>query len=291
MKLSKLLFAVMALSLGYFAQAQDLIEFRNGDLIEGTVHEIGVHEVTYSETGDDLRITVDKSEIVRIDMENGRMYKFESDPLEFRTVPYQEQYSRGIKVGMFTPVMGSFRVEYEQNLRPGRSIMASANIIGLGLNPYESNQAGLGLNFGYKFMTSPSYYLERQKRAHRMMGSYLMLEAATSFYGVDEMVGYYDNNGFYQYQDVRTSNFAGALIVSYGKQYVFGERILLDYSIGAGYGFRTSSVSDDEFKNNQDVIDYVDDFDAFPSTTYNFLHFGNEVPIVIKARLSIGFMF
>ncbi|NVK27151.1 MAG: hypothetical protein HWE14_03850 [Flavobacteriia bacterium] len=291
MKPFKLLFALLAFSLGYSAQAQDIIEFRNGDLIEGTVHEIGVNEVTYSEAGESLRFTVDKSELVRIDMENGRMYKFEEDPLAMRTIPYQEQYSRGLKVGIFTPLMGSFRIEYEQNLRPGRSIMASANIIGLGLDVNESNQAGVGFNVGYKFMTSPTYYLERQKRAHRMMGSYLMFEAATSFYGNDQMVSFYDNNGFYQTQDVRTSNFAGALIISYGKQYVFGDKVLLDYSIGAGYGFRSSSVSDNEFKNNQEVLDYLDDFDAYPSSTYNFLHFGNEIPIVIKTRLSIGFMF
>lgn len=280
MKKSLLFSLVGMLFLSISSYAQDMIHMRNGDVLEVYVTEIGVNEISYKETESSrLQITVDKSEVAMIIMENGRRYEFELDERIVSAPDYNLQRNRALKVGFFTPLYGSFRVEYEHNFKPGQSLMATTNIIGLGLDPYEENAAGIGLSAGYKFMTSPEYYLERQRRSHRMMGSYFMIEGAFSAFGRD--LEYY-NSSTYMYERGRGSTVGAALILSYGKQYVMGNSFVLDYSLGLGYGF-TSTSYPNSAKNDIDYIEYV-------PTSYNFIGGFDEFPLVFKTRLSIGLL-
>ncbi|TNE28961.1 MAG: hypothetical protein EP346_07540 [Bacteroidetes bacterium] len=280
MKKSLLFSLVGMLFLSISSYAQDVLHMRNGDVLDVYITEIGVEEISYKETETSrVQISVAKSEVAMIIMENGRRYEFEVDQRIVSAPDYNLQRHRALKVGFFTPLYGSFRVEYEHNLKPGQSLLATTNIIGLGKDLYEENPGGIGFSVGYKFMTSPEYYLERQKRSHRMMGSYFMIEGAFSAYGHD--VEYYNNNT-YAYESGRGSSVGAALILSYGKQYVMGNSFVLDYSFGMGYG-STSTTLPSAAKGN---IDY---YEVMPSS-YNFIGGFEEFPLVFKTRLSIGLL-
>lgn len=282
MKTSQLLSFLGLFLLPLFGFSQDMIHLRSGEVIEGVVTRIDISTVTYKENESSrLEVTLAKNDIEEIILENGRKYEFEIDENETSLIPpsYSEQANKAIKFGLMSPLWGSFRVEYDQNLRPGRTIFASANIIGLGVDLYDVNPRGLGVSFGYKFMTSPDYYFNRMKRAHRLKGSYLMIEGAFSAFGRD--IEYYDYN-IDTWQIDRATTIGGALIVSYGKQFVMGEKVVLDYSVGVGYGIQSLQTGSDSSKD----YDYY--YYDYPSA-YNFLGGIEEFPLVFKTRLSIGF--
>lgn len=284
-KITSILFGVLLF--GNLSYAQDIIHLRNGDVLEVKVVEIGLNDITYTElNAPDLQITLTQSRIEEIIMENGNRYAFETDPLSIQTVDFSQQRNEALKIGFLTPVSGSFRVEYDRNITPGQNLFASVNFIGVGFDFEDVNPAGLGASCGYKFMTSPEYYLENQKRAHIMMGSYVMIEAMLSSFGRDYDYGYYDDNSMYQKGTGRAVNTGGALILSYGKQYVMGNRFVMDLSAGIGYSHVSQS-----FRSVPDrAKEGIDPDDIIKGQMYNFLHISNEVPICFKTRLSIGLL-
>lgn len=290
MKFSKILLALIAVSFSFALQAQDIITFRSGEQVSVNVEEIGVNSVTYTELDEpDLSISVDKDKIESINMDNGRMYVFEIDQSQIQSVDYDEQMYRAIKIGFLTPTLGSFRVEYEQNIKPGQSMLFTTNLIGLGLDPAEVNPRGMAVSGGYKFMRSPEYYLERQRRAHRMMGSYILVEGNFSGFGQDYNFDYFDNDqGIWVEEQARQIRYGGAITLSYGKQYVFGNRFLVDYSVGLGYSFVSTSYDSFAAKEHAESNYY-----GLEETgnMYNFTHFSNEVPICFKFRMSIGLLY
>ncbi len=290
MKMKKLALLFGLLLVSFFMSGQDIVTMRSGEEMSVNIVEIAVNTVTYTELdGPDLKITIDKDDIAEIDMENGRVYTFELDHSRIQVLDYDQQMHRAVKMGFLTPTMGSFRLEYEQNIKPGQSMLFTTNLIGLGFDPADENPRGLGISAGYKFMRSPEYYLERQRRSHRMMGAYLMVEANFSGFGRDRNISYYDPDmGTYQNENIRQGMYGGALTLSYGKQYVFGNRFVLDYSVGLGYSFVTSTYESDEIKQI-----FEENYYGFEEagSMYNFTHFSNEVPVCLKFRLSIGLLY
>lgn len=282
MKKSLLLSILAFFLLNVTAFSQDIIHMRTGEVLEVYVTKIGVDEISYTLTKESrLEISVDKTQVSEIILEDGTRYTFDLDGLSLAPIDYNSQKRQALKVGIFSPLWGYFRVEYERNLKPGHSLLITANVIGLGMNFNDENQSGFGASVGYKFMTNPTYYQSRQKRAHRMMGSYLMVEAATNIFS-KEMYMY--NTVDYTTSKALVSMFTGALIFSYGKQFVFGNIAVLDYSVGAGYGFRNTYY----ITRNDKSDFYYDEF--LPLTNYGFLGGDSDFPLVIKTRVSIGLL-
>lgn len=292
MKLSKLVLSVVAIvAASTWAQAQDIITFRSGESISVDVVRIGTEEVTYTELDNaEVEISVEKSTIAKIDMESGNVYTFNKDNSLINVPDYDTQKSRAIRAGLLTPMYGSFRLEYEQNLKPGHSVLGTLTGIGIGLDVMETNPSGVALSVGYKLLTSPTYYLERQRRSHRMHGSYFMAELAYSNFGTDEFVGFYDDAGIYQEYTGRMMNTGAALIFSYGYQYVIQNVVSIDWSVGIGYGYTDRYTNDSQLKDAMESDYYYGYFDDMPSTMHGFYSFGNTVPLAWRSRLSIGIM-
>ena len=178
---------------------------------------------------------LEKFEIRSIRYKSGRTGYFEVNPIALE--PISEQKVHAIKLDLLSPVFGYTKLSYEHSMKPGRSIEASVNIIGLGNDSEElfsgvsRDAGGVGLSVGYKFNKQPHYYMPGMQLRHVMHGAYAKPTLHVGFYS--ENYEDYENNSYVvKRRDV--AYFGG--IVEIGKQWVFGNAFLIDLYFGLGLG-------------------------------------------------------
>lgn len=231
MKLSKMNFSVnvmLAVVFFFFANdviAQDKIYKKNQKApIEAQVIEIGTSEIKYKlyeNRADDLIYVLEKSAIEKIEFENGREESFGVERINLAEL-YQGQKRRALKVGLISPLIGTTKITYEQNIKPGRSFEVKASMIGVGLNA--GGVKGLYGSIGYKMFKNPNFVTSDMRRGHLMQGLYAKPEI---FFG-----GY--TGGTWEGNDEELGG-VGALM-NVGMQWVFSDRLVLDLAAGVGYG-------------------------------------------------------
>jgi len=164
--------------------------------------------------------------------------------------------------------MGSTEFVYEQNVKPGKSWETALGIIGLGWDPQDNNAGGVYGKFAYKFMKDPDFYMQRMHYAHILKGAYFAPEIAMRYVKYDAYnYYYYDYN--YSESHVRKEQFGMAVLLKFGKQWIFDDSFLVDLYGGMGYGIGGDS---DE------------------ALTYGFI-VAPEVPIAFTGGLRIGWVF
>ena len=168
-----------------------------------------------------------------------------------------------IKIEFFSPLSGNLTFGYEQYLKDFTSIEGKLGIIGLGKqNNYSAS--GVFFKIGPKFKLKPSYATEGTFGTHLLRGSYIRPEIAFSFF---------------QWQDEGILSLFGrpeqinvhsmAILINYGKQFVLGKVMTLDWHVGVGYGF-----------SNHDEQGYFFGYTA-----------GNEdFPLAFSTGFTLGFL-
>jgi hypothetical protein len=224
--------------------AQDIIVKHNGDSLLVKVVEVGTSEVKYRlpEEADGPLYGLEKFEIRSIRYKSGRTEYFEVNPIA--PEPISEQKVHAIKLDLLSPVFGYTKLSYEHSMKPGRSIEASVNIIGLG-NDIEFTSdgttrepRGVGLSVGYKFIKQPDYYMPGMRLRHIMHGAYAKPTLHVGFYS-ENYQGYENFNYFIKRRNV--AYYGG--IVEIGKQWVFDNVFLIDLYFGLGLGGHTFNDS------------------------------------------------
>lgn len=243
-------FCLLLLFLAGFvsAQAQDKIYRKNGKTLEARVLEVGTDDIRYKLFGqDDSPVYVlERDRVSKIVYANGRTEKFDQQLSLTDPERYAGQATRAIKFDFIGPLIGYTQIGYEKSTGPGRGYEVTFAIIGAGKNQrvdfYDGNnfrldkrnQFGFGASFGYKFSKLPTFLFSRNTRfTHLMQGSYLKPIFYLGNYS-ENRVAYKANQ---QYTVERRNITFGALQAELGKQWVFGEKILLDTYFGLGYGF------------------------------------------------------
>jgi hypothetical protein len=254
--------------------AQDRIYKKNGEVIEARVEEIGLDEVKYREwgqTGPIMSLGIDL--LSKVVLESGRVIEFK-DPLQDPEV-YADQRNSAIKVDFLSPLFEHLMFSYERSIRPGRSIEMDFGLIGVGFDTSEDDKsAGIHVATGYKFLRTPDFYSQRYKYAHILNGSYVTPQVQLSIYKNEYLGGFSSGNVMDMEEDV----VSGALIINLGKQVIYDDLFLIDYSIGIGYGF-----------TSQDFDDY--DYTYYwRSNQYGFFLAGPDSPLVLNFSLKIGFL-
>jgi hypothetical protein len=270
----KLKFTVFLLLLTtvIFAQEKfgDRLIQRNGNVIVCQVREIGDDEIKYIMEGyrTDLVFGIDKNKVKTIVFADGREMNIEDSM--YGKGNYEDQRKNALKFYFFSPLFGATTLGYEHSLSPGRSIEVALGIIGIGNEEATSKKAdGLHFNIGYKFIKDPDFYLKGMRYAHILKGSYFKPELAFSSYK-------YTDKDFYFYNDetaLKGNVFMGAFILNVGKQWVYSDRFLVDWFVGAGYGFGDNSG------NGSGEYHY-----GFSGGDKNF-------PMVFKGGIKIGLLF
>lgn len=270
-----------------FGHAQDKIYRKNGQVIKAKVLEIGTDEIRYklNDTTSSLVYVLEKDRINKIEFENGRVEKFVADLKD--PEQYQDQRKHGIKVDFIGPLLGYTQISYEKSLGVGKGYEISLGIIGAGKNQvidyYSSsirsekrNQFGLSGSFGYKFSKLPDFLFGRTRFTHLMQGSYAKPIVYLGNYSENRIV--YKAN--YQQVLERQNITFGALQVELGKQWVFGDMMLLDTYWGFGYGFDNKKATDDYVYDDASSYNYINSrVGRSPGLSFTF---GIKVGLLLK---------
>lgn len=235
--------------------AQDKIYKNNGELVEAKVIEIGESEIKYKLFADPEGPTysVDKDRLKKIVYKNGREETFQSSLRDAEL--YADQSKRALKINFLAPLAGYTQINYEQNIKPGRSFELSLGIIGLGKRQrvdeysysngigtnreYFRKAAGAFLGGGYKFIKVPNFVRNGDKYSHVLQGIYAKPEMILGLYGQNK----YGNSTTQQADEKETVAF-GAFIINVGKQWVLGDAFLLDLYGGIGYAIDNQNNND-----------------------------------------------
>ncbi|MEM9859875.1 MAG: hypothetical protein AAF843_21185, partial [Bacteroidota bacterium] len=152
-------------------------------------------------------------------------------------------------------------------------------LIGIGFNTNEfENSRGAFVSTGYKFMRTPDFYSSRMKYSHILKGGYIKPQILLGFYRneTDE----FNLFGGSQVDTFERDIFMGSFMINFGKQIVYDNAFLFDYSIGFGYGF----AEEGNFSE-----DNVSTFER--GYHYGFLGAADNIPLAINFRLKIGFLY
>jgi len=260
----KYLFLLITVVLfGPIAFSQDTIFKRNGNQLKGKVVEVGTNEIKYKlpDNPDGPLYSVDKNTVNRIVYENGRVENYVNDIKDPEN--YSGQLKRALKFDFLAPLIGYSQFSYEQSTGVGKSYEVSLGIIGLGkstqLGYYDNSfrsvkrkQAGLFAAAGYKFNKWPDFLFGRTRFTHIMQGAYAKPVFYLGHYSENQVIYKTATNSYVV--DKQKVTF-GALQIEFGKQWVFGEKFLMDLYWGLGYG------ADNKNKDNENT--YGDDNSAF----------------------------
>lgn len=233
-KINLLILIITLLSFSGFTQ--DRIIKITKDTIVCQIKEIGDDEVKYTQKDfrGDVLFGIDKNKVSKIIFIDGKELTFKDsmyDPAQ-----YNDQNKNALKVGFLSPLFGATSFSFEHSLRPGNSIEATLGIIGLGTDIDDNSPAGAYFKFGYKFIKSPDFYLKGMQYSHVLKGAYIKPEVSFSTYNSKEGADYDYNGNLISNGSTKTTTMF-AIMLNFGKQWVFQDRFLIDWFTGVGYGF------------------------------------------------------
>lgn len=169
---------------------------------------------------------------------------------------------RVIKMEFFSPLNGNLTIGYEQYLKDFTSIEAKVGIIGIG-KQQGYNSSGAFVKIGPKFKLKPNYATKGTFGTHLLRGSYIRPEIAISVFHWE------DTDGLRFTEDDEQDITSAAILINYGKQFVLGKVMTLDWHVGVGYGF----------SNNDDRAYY-----------HGYVAGNGDFPLAFSTGFTIGFL-
>jgi hypothetical protein len=272
MRLSLLtIFLFLAIGL----QAQDKLSLRSGEILSVKIIEFGVSEIKYRLapfTEDQPIFAVEKTAVARIELATGEVFTYNADPFSNSEL-YASQKKRALKLNFLSPLNNTTMVGFEQAIKPGRSFEVEVGYIGLGWDTYGDNPSGAVVKFGWKLMRSPDFYATGMRYAHALKGGYIKPEIIFASYNADGD-DYVPLPGFGSGYGTTRENYTGvALLLNFGKQWIFDDAFLIDLFAGIGYG---GILNDDPA--------------TFSNIHYGFVGGDRDFPIALSSGLRIGFL-
>ena len=241
-------------------KAQDKIYRKNGEVLKVKIVEVSSTEIKYRIFGeeDGPIYVLEKDRIQKIVYQNGRVEKPILDIKDPEL--YADQLKKAIKVNFFSPLSGYLQLGYEKSTGVGKSYELTMAIIGAGKNQtldfynpsdiQKRNQFGVAFGAGYKFNKFPDFLFGRTRFTHIMQGAYAKPVFYLGNYGENVVV----NKGNGQQVVERQNVTFGALQIELGKQWVFGDRFLLDLYWGFGIG---ADNKNEQYNWNDEAYNYV----------------------------------
>jgi hypothetical protein len=268
--MQKILFLIALILLAAsFTYSQDKIYRKNGKIVEAKILEIGNDEIKYKESHnpDGPIYVLETDRISKIVFADGKVEKFTIDIRD--PEKYAGQLKKAIKIDFLGPLLGFSQVTFEKSRGVGKGYELSLGIIGAGkssriefydfnYNYVRRNPFGVFISGGYKFGKLPDFILFGKTRlTHVMQGTYIRPLVYLGNYSENRIIWKASNT----YEVGRQNVTFGALQIEAGRQWVFGDKFLLDIYEGLGYGF----------DNKKDSYQYQNSTDYFDNTAaYNY---------------------
>ncbi len=263
--MKKLLFSfLLTILLSHFSYSQDKIYRKNGKVVQAKILEVGPDELKYREFNnpDGPVYILETDRISKIVYENGKVEKFTlniKDPER-----YSGQLKKAIKIDFLGPLIGYSQISFEKSTAVGQGYEVTLGVIGAGKNQRvdyyynylqleRRNQFGITSSFGFKFSKLPDFLFGRTRFTHLMQGSYAKPIIYIGNYSENRLV----DKGTGQYMVDRPNITFGALQVELGKQWVFGDKFLIDSYWGFGYGFDNKKSDGNYIEDGGAAFNYI----------------------------------
>lgn len=291
---------LMLISLCNLVKAQDamILKYKK-DTLWVKVFEIGTDEIKYKFWPADQSTPLmveEKSKVKYLKLENGTVMRFADDDFSDPNF-YVNQKKMAVKIEPFAILGGMFSGSFEKSMGPGRSWEAGLGILGLKENSFV--ESGVLLRGGYKFINTPDYMVKGMRYAHILKGAYVKPEFVfTSFTNIMESYNFISSTGTWPnpvtntYEKSTTTNrYTGsALVLNFGKQWVFSNIFLVDLFLGLGIGYsgnRELSKSTSTITTSSYLYDDYYYENEIPRVGL-YMGFDNKVGLAGQAGLKIG---
>lgn len=275
------LFLLNTVSFAQQPAAPDTIVFISGRQIAVRLNELGLDEIKYHALEDNIVVSVEKSDVARIHMGNGKIIHMTADAFSVGFSKEVMAKTHVIKIEFLSFALDHVTMSYEQVLKPWMNVEARATAIGVGNANINDRCTGFGVAGGIKFISRPDHLTRGMRLGHPMHGRYVRPEFVFNrFTSTQQRDGYYNwSTGRYNTFDPTPIHYTNlAFNVILGKQRFLGEGVTLDTWVGFGYGFQ---AVEGEQTTDENVITYC----------YNYVLLGRELPIAVSAGMSLGVAF
>jgi hypothetical protein len=262
-----ILFLLSFFLLNASLKAQDKIYRKNGQVLKVKILEVGTSDIKYKLFGDNEGpvYVLEKDRIKKIEYENGKVEKPTIDLKD--PEQYADQLHKDIKIDFLGPLLGYSQITFEKSTGVGKSYELTLGIIGAGKNQvldyydntltvHKKNQFGIAVGAGYKFSKLPDFLFGRTRFTHLMQGAYAKPILYLGNYS-ENRIAYKGTGTQYQYVIDRQNIMFGALQVELGKQWVFGDKFLIDIYWGLGYGVDNKKGDGYYYDDNSAAYNYI----------------------------------
>jgi hypothetical protein len=262
-----------------FSQTDSLFLNKNKK-VACKIIEINESEIKYrvAENLDGPIYIIDKSTVTSYKLSSGFTERFLPDELSLEHEHKEILGNRQvIKLSPFSFVFNHISLSYESVIKVGMNLDIEAGYINSEMNPDVSNLFQNGLNNslhnsgayfkpGIKFFLGEDFSIKGLKYAHPLKGRYIKLDLAVSYINFQDLSmvhygGYNTGVSVTQtvYTNMSTTAYGG--FVNYGRQFILGNVLTLDYYVGAGFTGQSTSYSNPNFFTN-----------PFPNTPTNYYY-------------------
>ena len=286
MKNNQIYLLIVCLCFSLLANSQDIIRTKK-DTILAKVVEIGIEEIKYHNFNnlDGPIFVLPKTDVIEITYENGTKTLLKPDSYDVTTAATSmRNKTHAFKFEFLSPLGGDLVFGYETMLKVGTNLEFKVGLIGVGFGDNEEKASGAFFKAGIKFQTRPSYVQRGIKYSHGLAGFYIKPEVIFNSYKKS-----YTNINYNVYPYVYTNEVTKANITNYaldivfGKQYILGNSVTMDFYFGIGYGIRSTSYDTNPINNS--------DFENEGSYEYSHIFGGKDSPLVTTGGFTIGVLF
>lgn len=167
-----------------------------------------------------------------------------------------------VKISPFSFVNSQISFAYEKVLKVGTNLDVEAGYVNNNINydyPLSQNYyygatrpfyTGAYIKPGVKFFVGQDFSLKGMRYAHPLKGRYIKLDLAASFLKFDniQMMTYTQYNLPPEIYKTNVTTFAYGAFVNYGRQFILGNILTLEYYIGVGFTSASTTYSNAEYK-------------------------------------------
>jgi hypothetical protein len=266
-----------------FSQSDTLFLQKNKK-VACKIIEINEFEIKYrsAENLDGPIYIIDKSTVNRYKLSNGFTELFIPDELSIENEHKEILSNRQvIKINPFSFAFNHISFAYESVIKVGMNLDVEAGYINSEINPEVSTLFKSGLNNsihnsgmyfkpGIKFFLGEDFSIKGLKYAHPLKGRYIKLDLAVSYINFQDLShvysSYYNNYSVATqtvYSNMNAVAYGG--FVNYGRQFILGNILTLDYYAGVGFTGQSITYSNPNFFTN-----------PFPNAQNNYYNYGND---------------
>lgn len=321
--MKKTVIASLLLFISIVSVAQsDTLYLQKNKKVACKIYEIGEYEIKYK------RIDAIEGPIYFIDKSTVKKYCLASgfcETITFDELSLEHEHQeiignrQVIKINPFSFAFNHIGVAYEKVIKIGMNLDVEAGYINSNINTSEnifgaSNynkilKTGFYFKPGVKFFLGQDFAVKGLKYAHPLKGRYIKLDLAISNVNYNDVSRTYNGGGSYNsqtqtynqvysqtvYTDIRTIAYGG--FVNYGRQFILGNLLTLEYYYGVGFTGQSTSYTNSSFNTNpfgtsNGYYNYSNNLTPEIGSTYNYHTFFRSVNsgLSITGGFRIGYI-